>query len=179
LPSSVPIRPGPHRSLRAIALGLLNVLRSMAQAQPLVIAIDDLQWLDRHSLDVLTFVAPRLEAPMVRFLLSMRPGRASRLEHTIGPPLRRLDIGPLSLGATRELLHDRLGLSLPRPLLRRLVESTVGNPLFALEVGRTLTDGDLPGFGDDLPVPDTVEDLLGTRVGGCPRRSGGCCLQSH
>jgi predicted ATPase len=135
-----------------------------------VIAIDDVQWLDPHSLDVLTFVAPRLAASAARFLLSTRPGGSSPLERAIGPPLERLDIGPLSLGATRQLLHDRLGLSLPRPVLRRLVDSTVGNPLFALEVGRTLTVGDLPGIGDDLPVPDTVEDLLGTRVGRLPAR---------
>jgi DNA-binding CsgD family transcriptional regulator len=156
---------GPPPELRAIALGLLNVLRGLADRQPLVIAIDDTQWLDSHSLDVLTFVAPRLETPAVRFLLARRPGRASPLEHAIGPPLERLEIGPLSLGATRELLRDRLGLVLSRPLLRRLVDATTGNPLFALEVGRTLTGGDLPGLGDDLPVPDTVEDLLGTRVG--------------
>jgi DNA-binding CsgD family transcriptional regulator/tetratricopeptide (TPR) repeat protein len=161
---------GPPPEMRAIALGLLNVLRGAAGARPLVIAIDDVQWLDPHSLDVLTFVARRLETPAVRYLLSTRPGRASPLEHAIGPPVARLDVGPLSLGATRQLLHDRLGLSLPRPLLRRLVDSTMGNPLFALEVGRTLTDGELPGVGDDLPVPDTVEDLLGTRVGRLPER---------
>jgi DNA-binding CsgD family transcriptional regulator len=159
---------GPPPELRAIALGLLNVLRGLADGHSLLVAIDDAQWLDPHSLDVLTFVAPRLETPDVRFLLSRRPGRASPLERAIGPPLERLDVGPLSLGATRELLHDRLGLSPPRPLLRRLVDSTMGNPLFALEVGRTLTEGDLPGIGDDLPVPDTVEDLLGTRVGRLP-----------
>ena len=130
-----------------------------------MIAIDDVQWLDTHSLEVLEFVAPRLESPAVRFLLSSRPGRASPLEHAIGPPLERLDLGPLSLGATRQLLHDRLGLSLPRPLLRRLVDSTMGNPLFALELGRLLVERGFPAPGDELPVPDSIEDLLGMRVG--------------
>jgi DNA-binding CsgD family transcriptional regulator len=159
---------GPPPELRAIALGLLNVLRGLTDRRPLLIAIDDTQWLDSHSLDVLTFVAPRLETPSVRFLLARRPGRASPLEHAIGPPLERLEVGPLSLGATRELLRDRLGLSLPRSLLRRLVDATMGNPLFTLEVGRTLAGGELPGLGQDLPVPETVEDLLGTRIGGLP-----------
>jgi len=153
---------------RAIALGLLNVLRGMADSRSVLIAIDDLQWLDPPSLKVLMFVAPRLETPRFRFLLSRRPSRFSPLEREIGPPLDRLGVGPLSLGATRQLLHDRLRLDLPRPLLRRLVDATMGNPLFTLEVGRMLAEGDLPGIGDDLPVPDTVEDLLGTRVGRLP-----------
>jgi DNA-binding CsgD family transcriptional regulator len=163
---------GPPPELRAIALGLLNVLRRLADGERLLIAIDDLQWLDAHSLEVLTFVAPRLDVSNVRFLLSRRPGGASPLERAAGPPLERLDVGALSLGATRELLRDRLGLNLPRQLLRRVVDLTTGNPLFALEVGRTLAAGDLPGLGEDLPVPETVEDLLGTRV---ERLSAGVC----
>jgi DNA-binding CsgD family transcriptional regulator len=156
---------GPPPELRAIALGLLNVLRGLAARRPLLLAIDDAQWLDSHSLDVLTFVAPRLETPNVRFLLSRRPGGASPLERAIGPPLERVSVGPLSLGAIRGLLHDRLGLSLSRSLLRRLVDSTMGNPLFALEVGRLRVEHGLPAAGDELPVPDAVEDLLGMRVG--------------
>ncbi len=118
---------------------------------------------------MLEFAAPRLETSAVHFLLSKRPGRTSPLERAIGPSsVERLDVGPLSLGGIRQLLHERLGLSLPRHLLRRLVDSTLGNPLFALELGRTLSEGDLPGPGEDLPVPDTVEDLLGTRIGRLP-----------
>ena len=155
--------------LRAIALGFLNLLRALAGRRSLLIAIDDVQWLDRPSAEVLEFAAPRLETSGVRFLLTKRPARTSPLERAIGPSgVERLDVGPLSLGGIRQLLHERLGLSLPRHLLRRLVDSTLGNPLFALELGRTLSEGDLPGPGDDLPVPDTVEDLLGTRIGRLP-----------
>jgi len=155
--------------LRAIALGFLNVVRLLSSRRPVLLAIDDVQWLDPHSLEVLTFVAPRLEGSIARLLLSRRPGRQSSLERAIGTrKLDRIDVGPLSLGATRELLLDRLGLSLPRRLLRHLVDLTLGNPLFALEVGRILADADLPGIGEDLPVPDTVEDLLGMRVGRLP-----------
>ena len=155
--------------LRAIALGFLNLLRALAGRRSLLIAIDDVQWLDRPSAEVLEFAAPRLETSAVRFLLSKRPARTSPLERAIGPSgVERLDVGPLSLGGIRQLLYERLGLSLPRHLLRRLVDSTLGNPLFALELGRTLSEGDLPGPGEDLPVPDTVEDLLGTRIGRLP-----------
>jgi DNA-binding CsgD family transcriptional regulator len=157
------VRPGPG----AIAFGFLNTLRELAAGEPLLVAIDDLQWLDAPSADVLVFAARRLQDDPVGFLLAKRTGRATALERTLERGrLERLEVGPLSLGAMRRLLADQLGLSLSRPLLRHIVESTLGNPLFALEVGRTLVERGIPPAGEDLPVPDAVEDLLGTRVDG-------------
>ena len=62
----------------------------------------------------------------------------------------------------------RLGLSLPRQRMRSVFDATLGNPLFALEVGRKLIDEAMPAGGEDLPLPDAVEDLLGTRVAALP-----------
>jgi DNA-binding NarL/FixJ family response regulator len=53
-------------------------------------------------------------------------------------------------------------------LLRRLYEATLGNPLFVLELGRTVKENGSAVVGEDLPVPDAVEDLLGTRVAALP-----------
>ena len=64
----------------------------------------------------------------------------------------------------RRLLAERLGLSVSRQLLRRIVEVTLGNPLFALELGRELVARGVPELGEDIPLPSGVEDLLGTRV---------------
>jgi DNA-binding NarL/FixJ family response regulator len=154
---------------RAIALGLLNALRALAARKAVLIAVDDVQWLDRPSTDILAFAARRLEQEAVAFLLTKRPGGASDIERALEPGrIERVEVGPLSLGAVRRLLSDRLGLSLPRQLLRRLVDSSVGNPLFALELGRLLAARGLPRTGEELPVPDAVEDLLGTRVAGLP-----------
>ena len=150
-------------------MGLLNGLRALAAAQPLLIAIDDLQWLDSPSADALVFVARRLQGEPVRFLLARRPGRRSALEQAIERhSLQRLDVGPMSMGATRQLLSRRLGLTLSRALLRRIVDSTLGNPLFVLELGRSIVDHGLPPVGEDMPVPDSVEDVLGTRVAALP-----------
>ena len=55
-----------------------------------------------------------------------------------------LTVGPLSLGAIRRLLSERLGLSLQRQHLRRVVETTLGNPLFALEIGRSFVELGVP-----------------------------------
>ncbi len=52
--------------------------------------------------------------------------------------------------------------------MRRLYDATLGNPLFALELGRTLVADGVPSIGAELPVPERVEELLGTRVAALP-----------
>jgi DNA-binding NarL/FixJ family response regulator len=154
---------------RAIALGLLNVLRALAGGGPLVVAVDDVQWLDSASAEALAFAARRLDGEAVSFLLARRPGSRSDLERVLERRRpERLHVGPLGLTATGRLLFERLGLNVRRQLLRRIVEATRGNPLFALELGRTLAEHGPPATGEEMPVPDVVEDLLGTRVAGLP-----------
>ena len=149
----------------AIAVGVLNALRALAADAPLVVAVDDVQWLDPPSADALTFAARRLQDEEVGLLLARRPGSPSALERALERRgLERMDVGPLSLGATRRLLSERLGLTLPLHVTRRVFESSAGNPLFALELGRTLVEQGLQALGDEIPVPDAVDDLLGTRV---------------
>src|SRR5690349_5542953 len=151
-------------SSRAIALGFLNVVRSLSNRSSVLIAVDDLQWLDSASKEVLAFAMRRLVSESVVFLFARRPGEATDLERASGAGGGRIDLGPLSLGAIRELLSGRLGLRLPRHALLRLVDSTLGNPLFALEFGRSLVEGGLPGVSEEFSVPDRVEELLEVRV---------------
>jgi DNA-binding NarL/FixJ family response regulator len=151
---------------RAIASGLLNALRALAARKPLLLAVDDVQWLDHPSADALAFAARRIQdREALGFLISRRTGTSSVVEKALETTgLEQLEIGPLTLGATRRMLSERLGLSVSRQLLRRIFGTTLGNPLFALEVGRMLAERGPPGIGEDIPVPDTVEELLGTRV---------------
>jgi DNA-binding CsgD family transcriptional regulator len=154
---------GAPPSAYAIALGVLNALRDDG---PLVVALDDVQWLDGPSAQALTFAARRLEDAPVRFLLARRPGRRTVLERALDP--LRLPVGALDAAAIRRLLAERLGLRVPRPLLLRIVEMTQGNPLFALEQGRVLVERGVPDLAAQMPVPDGVEELLGTRVAALP-----------
>ena len=106
--------------------------------------------------------APRLADEGVAFLLARRPGRPTALERAL--PIERLEVGPLDLEEIRRLLAERLGLSVSRPLMRRIADTTLGNPLFALEIGRAL----VAHPSEELPLPDAVEDLLGVRVAALP-----------
>jgi DNA-binding CsgD family transcriptional regulator len=155
---------------RAIALGLLNVLKALANARPVLVAVDDVQWLDSPSTDALAFAVRRLEHDRVAFLLAKRPGPAASLEQVLEQRrTETLEVGGLSQGALRRMLSDRLGLALSRPLLRRLAEGTLGNPFFALEIGRRLAAGELPSIGEELPMPASIEEVLSARLRGLPR----------
>jgi hypothetical protein len=150
-----------------VAVGFTAVLRALGERGRLLVALDDVPWLDHASAEVLTFAARRLARHDVRFLLARRPGEATALEAAFVPPgAKSLEIGALSLGAVRTLLSQRLELVLPRRVLRRVFESTGGNPLFALELGRLLRERGTPEIGSELPIPEFVDDVFGPRVEG-------------
>src|SRR5581483_4079357 len=89
------------------------------------------------------------------------------LDPSIG--VARIPVGPLSLGATRELLRNRLGATLSRPVLRRIHECSGGNPFFALELARAIAArGGLSSLHEELPVPEDLERLVDDRLEGLP-----------
>jgi DNA-binding CsgD family transcriptional regulator/tetratricopeptide (TPR) repeat protein len=152
----------------AVAVGLLNALRALSARDALLVALDDVQWLDAASASALAFAARRLGGDRVRFLLARRPGRVTVVEQALEHGgIEYLELTGLSLGGARRLLLERRGLSLSRHAMRRIYEATLGNPLFALEVGRTLVADGVPASGE-LPVPERIEELLGTRVAALP-----------
>lgn len=151
---------------RAVCAGLVNVLRALAAAGPLLVAVDDLQWCDARTARALGFAVRRLGGEDIRFLCSVRSGPASELERALGgSSADRLELGPLSVGAIRRILFERLGLSPTRRLLRRLYEHSLGNPLLALELARALAGREVEAGEGQLPIPAIIEDLLGVRVG--------------
>jgi len=149
----------------AIAAGLLEVFRRVAEAGPVLVAVDDLPWLDQASAGALVFAARRLAGHDVRFLVSRRSGRRSGLEQVLEPAgVVRLELGPLSFGAISGLLTTRLGGPLPRRVARQVFEASGGNPLFALELGRAVAERGVPEIGAALPVPAVLGELFGARV---------------
>jgi AAA ATPase domain len=86
----------------AVAAGLLSALRALAGSRPVLVAIDDVQWLDEASADAVTFAARRLDGEPVRFLLTRRPRVPAQLERALGPGLQRLS-------AARVAWRDRQG----------------------------------------------------------------------
>ncbi len=101
--------------------------------------------------------------------MTRRQGLASPLESAFpAQAIRSIDVVGLSSGAIRRLLDVRLGLSLSRRVLRQLMEATLGNPLFALEIGRTLVERGTPPIGETFDLPDSLVELLTARTAASP-----------
>ena len=83
---------------------------------------------------------------------------------------RRLPVEPLSVGAIHRLLWGRLGLALPRPVLIRVHRTTGGNPFFALELGRALTDGTIRADSLDVALPESLRAVVAQRLSALPGR---------
>jgi len=155
---------------RALAVGVREVLQRLSEREPILIAVDDVQWLDRSSSSALAFALRRLGANRILLLLARRvvdKPQPSELEQTLGPErVQRLPVGPLSVGALHRYLRDRLGRPFARQTLLRIHERSGGNPFFALELARVL-EVDIDPL-EPLPVPETLEELVRARISGLP-----------
>jgi DNA-binding CsgD family transcriptional regulator len=161
---------------RAVSLAVLELIRLLARDGPVLLAIDDVQWLDASSALALSFALRRLELESVGALVAeRREGRFEtplELDRTFGERLRRLEVGPLSVGALHRLLGASLGSALPRPTLLRVHEAAAGNPFFALEIARALArHGQRVKPGAPLPIRDNLEALVQERLTGLPGAS--------
>jgi DNA-binding CsgD family transcriptional regulator len=155
---------------RALAVAVREVLQRLSEREPILIAVDDVQWLDPSSSSALVFALRRLGANRVLLLLARRledKPQLSELEQVLGPErVQRLPVGPLSVGALHRYLRDRLGGPFARQTLLRIHERSGGNPFFALELARVL-DVDLDPL-EPLQVPETLEELVRARISGLP-----------
>ena len=155
----------------AIGLAVLDVLRAMAERSPVLVALDDVQWLDPASAGAIQIALRRLRDEPVGVLATLRlaPELESPVDLERSLATDQLTLGPLSLAAVHRLLEERLGLELTRPELVRVQEATAGNPFFALELGRELVRTNTrPAPGQALRVPESLHELLGSRLARLP-----------
>jgi DNA-binding CsgD family transcriptional regulator len=157
--------PVPDRFL--VGLATLTLLSEGARDRPLICLIDDAQWLDRASADVLAFVARRLLAESVGLVL------AAREEHELAG-LPELRIGGLGYDDARALLRAAIGVPLDEQVTDRIVAETNGNPLALLELPGGLSPAQLAGgFGlpGALPLSRRIEASFQRRLAALPAQS--------
>ena len=155
---------------RTLAVAVRDVLQLLSERGAVLIAIDDVQWVDPSSSHALAFALRRLDASPVSLLLARRlaeGAQPSELEQAFGVGrVEHLPVGPLSVGALHRFLRDRVNRPFARQTLLRIHERSGGNPFFALELARVL-DADVDPL-QPLPVPETLEELVRTRIDELP-----------
>ncbi|WP_421733169.1 AAA family ATPase [Cellulomonas sp.] len=154
---------GPPPDRFFVGLALLSQLSEHADAQPVVCLVDDAQWLDRSSAQVLSFVARRLHADSVVIVLAERDGDApSEFEG-----LPELRLGGLSdADAAGLVMAASLG-PLDRSVRGRIIAEAHGNPLALLELPRGQSSTDLAGgfsVTGRLTVPSRIEASYRRRI---------------
>lgn len=168
----------PHDQL-AVRLAVLEVLRLLAARQPVLVVLDDVQWVDEPSAGVLAFVARRLEGVAVEVLAAERvpDGESPTLSALCPEPCTELALTPLPDTDIAELLRARFRDALPYGALARASAASGGNPLYAVELGRLLTRAEAPRTAlDPLPVPGRLRQLLADRLAALPEASAAALL---
>jgi class 3 adenylate cyclase/tetratricopeptide (TPR) repeat protein len=162
----------PRERRAGIVDGLRALLREESRRSPLVIVIEDLHWVDAISEQALSAVIDAVPSMPVLLLLTHRPGSAGALERTSAT---RLVLEPLAHEQSAELIRGVLGVgALPAELERLVAGKAEGNPFYTEEVVRSLLEAGVlaranGGFAltrtfDDLRIPDTVQEVILSRI---------------
>lgn len=167
---------------RVVATALRSVLRELAARTPVLVAVDDAQWLDRPSGAALAYALRRLaDDDPVGVLVATRTavdGPHTFVDELPDSRRREVPLGPVSLSVIHEILVAELGHALPRPTLVKVTEASGGNPFYAVEIARELIRLDVTAPAGRLPVPTEPTALLTARVARLPRRTRAALLRA-
>jgi DNA-binding CsgD family transcriptional regulator len=157
---------GPATDQWVVAAAFVSMIEILAADAPVLLAIDDVQWLDPSSKAVVAFGVRRLKG-RVGVLVTERCDpdmgtAASWLQ--VGRPdeATRIRLGPLSLGGLHSLISSRLRRSFSRPSMVQITEISGGNPFYALELARAMHDESPKA---ELRLPSSLAELVRLRVG--------------
>jgi len=165
---------GEHVEPHAVGRGVLGVLRLLAVQAPLLLAIDDAQWLDAASARALAFALRRLDGIRLGLLATSRAtdGRPPLGLDEVMSPARwhRLVLGPLRPDDLGELLDQRFPRPARRSLRSRVITVAAGNPLYATELMAAHLMSET-SVDNSLKLPPRLEELLAGRLERLPQRA--------
>lgn len=168
-PGAMPVDPF------AIATGVLRLLETLAAERPVLVAVDDAQWLDAASADALSYALRRLERARLAVLVSVRvEGEEPATFDSVINRDRRAEtrLTPLSAATLHAILKEELDVAFARPTMVRIVAACGGNPFYAVEIARELVrSGASTTPGARLPIPAQLRDLVRKRIARLPPRT--------
>ncbi len=154
---AIGIADGPQPELFLVGLASLSLLTEAASVAPLLLIVDDAQWLDQSTLAVLSFIARRLDADPIVLLAATRAYNDTALDTA---PLRRLDLPPLTEESARQLLLASAP-DLPSSVVEQVVALSEGNPLALVELPSALAS-DRHGLRERPAEPVALTERLTT-----------------
>lgn len=162
---------GPATDHRVVAAALVAVLQALAEAGPVLVAIDDVHWMDTSSRTAVAFAARRLQGRFgVLVTERCRPGDGTTtMWLTLNRPdgIHRSAVHPLDSAALHSLISERTGRTFSRPTVLRIAEISGGNPFFAVELARAIGAGHAVA---DQALPPTLAEVVRTRIGSLDAR---------
>ncbi|WP_405534404.1 AAA family ATPase [Streptomyces sp. NBC_00075] len=162
--------PTDGRSLLAVRVAVLEVLRALAAAGPVLLVVDGLQWLDEPTAEVLAFAVRRVEGLGIRMVATERVAEGEQPERLrcCPPDTVELPVPPLGDDEVAHLVRTTVGAEPPPGVLRAIQDTAAGNPSYAQELARAAPRDPVP-FGRPLPVPRRLRDRLLDRTRSLPQ----------
>lgn len=159
---------GPRDPL-AVSLSLLSLLRKLVEQTPVLIVVDDLQWLDAATERALGYSLRRQSGALRLLLAARKDVRPLLFDEVVGElPGRRvkeIHLPPLSSAALHQIFKEELAVNFARPLLVKIEQASGGNPFFALEIARAISAKRIDAEpGRPIAVPEDLGQLVTWRL---------------
>ncbi len=153
-----------------------RLILAQTEARPVILALEDLQWIDDASAELLASLVSRLHRARVLILCTYRPGYRAPWSHR--PNVSQMTLGPLAPDESAAIITAMLGGEPPRALIDAVIRKAEGNPLFTEEMTRELLDEGivlqsergpvLTRPPDELDVPMTIQEIVAARLDRLP-----------
>ncbi len=151
-----------------VAAATLGFIAAAAEARPVLVIVDDAQWLDSASLRAILFAARRLDADAVAMVFAVRTGEPEVVE---APGIPDIVLTGLDFESSRRLLESSAPSTVKRPVAEQVHAATGGNPLAIIEVSRVLRPDQLSGaepLTDPLPAGSSILRSFERRIATIP-----------
>ena len=153
---------------RALSAGVLGLLRRWVGQGPVVIGLDDVQWLDRSSANVLATALRRLRSEPVLVMMTRRvPSDTGTFDPiaVFNESLQTIEIAPLARDQIEAVIRARFDRRFDVATIKRIYQACGGNPFFAIEIARSLDEEETKRT-ERIPLPKTLAKAIGTRLEG-------------
>jgi len=160
---------------RSVAVACGTLLRDLAADGPVLVAVDDIQFLDVETAAVLGFVARRMPDRGLGLLLSWRTQSVEPEPDLVSALVgvgERFPVPPLEPAACERVVLRQLAGAVPGPVIRRAVQVSAGNPLYAVEIARALVHAGPGSSYNEVRLPPSLQDVIGARLRALPEHAG-------